>query len=64
MGSRNGSRPDPRSKNGRPRKVELSADELRTLLVACEMYRHSVPSYLASRQAELRLLRTVMRKLS
>jgi hypothetical protein len=63
MGSRNGSKSGPKRANG-TRKVELDPEELRTLLAACEMYRHSVPCYLASRQPELRLLKTVMRKLS
>ena len=64
MGSRNGSKARSNSKNGKTRKVELNEEELRTLLAACTIYRHSVPNYLASSQSELRLIKTVIRKLS
>ena len=42
----------------------LSEDERSLVLAACERYRQLLPSYLASSQDELRLLRAVMRKLS
>ena len=64
MGSRNGSRPRSRSKGGKVRRVELNREELETLRAACTMYRHSVPGYLASNQPKLRLIKTVIRKLS
>ena len=52
------------SKNGRPHKVVLDSDELRALRAACDLYRHSIPVYLAASQPELRLLKAVIRKLS
>ena len=52
------------SKAGKVRRVDLNPEELRTLLAACTMYRHSVPSYLACNQSKLRLIKTVIRKLS
>jgi len=64
MGSRNGSRPRSKSKGEKVRRVELNPEELQTILAACTMYRHSVPSYLASNQPTLRLIKTVIRKLS
>jgi hypothetical protein len=64
MGARNGSKPGSKSKSVKARRVELNPEELRTLLAACTMYRYSVPSYLASNQSKLRLIKTVIRKLS
>lgn len=53
----------PNGRNG-GRPVVLSHDELVLVLAACRRYHRSIPVYLASSQAELRLLETVMRKLS
>jgi hypothetical protein len=51
-----------RRSSGRP--VVLDRDELALVLTACRRYRQSVPVYLASSQPELRLIRSVIRKLS
>ena len=61
-GNGHGAKSTPRS-SGR-RSVVLDRDELVVLLTACRRYRQSVPIYLASSQPELRLIRTVIRKLS
>jgi len=52
----------PSARDGRP--VLLSDDELAMVLAACRRYRQSIPVYLASCQAELQLLKAVIRKLS
>jgi len=64
-GSRhNGSRTASISRNGRSSlKVLLDPEEVKTLRAACDLYRHSIPVYLASSRPELTLLRRVLRKL-
>jgi hypothetical protein len=51
--------------NGRQKgkRVALSAEEIEALLAACRRYRHTIPVYLASRQAELSVLDAVVKKL-
>jgi hypothetical protein len=62
--ARNGARANAGNGAGRARKIALSEAEVKAVLAACQRYRHSIPVYLASSQPELRLLRTVIRKLS
>ncbi len=51
--------------NGSPdRRLDLSQDEARILLDACQMLRHSLPVYLLSSRPDLELINKVIRKLS
>jgi hypothetical protein len=45
-------------------KVLLTETEKQVLLKACERYRHSIPSYLQSSQAELRIVERIIERLS
>ncbi len=50
--------------SGAGKKLELSRTERSVLLQACKDYRASLPSYLKSKQAEMRILEELIRKLS
>lgn len=50
-------------KRPRGRTLRVSAEERELLRRACAYYRSSVPSYLASRQEEVRLLERLLRQL-
>lgn len=62
--ARNGNGSNGGSRSTKARKFALSGDEVKALLVACKRYRHTIPVYLASSQSELRLIKSVIRKLS
>ena len=49
---------------GAGKKLELSSAEKSVLLQACKDYRASLPSYLRSKQAEMKILEELIRKLS
>ena len=44
--------------------LELTEDEKKVLLKACTAYKNTIPSYLQSNQDALRLVASVIRKLS
>jgi hypothetical protein len=65
MGTRrNGSGSRVGTKAVKARKLALTEEEVKAVLVACKRYRHTIPVYLASSQSELRLIRAVIRKLT
>jgi hypothetical protein len=60
----NGSGSKVGTKTVKARKLALTEDEVKAVLVACKRYRHTIPVYLASSQSELQLIRAVIRKLT
>jgi len=64
MGTRQNGRGSRASAKSATRKVALTTDEVKAVLLACERYRHTIPVYLASSQSELKLIKAVIRKLS
>ena len=64
MTRRNGTGSRAGTKPVKARKLALTEDEVKAVLVACKRYRHTIPVYLASSQSELRLIRAVIRKLT
>lgn len=51
--------PSPRSL-----QLALTKDEREILLKACKKYRHTIPTYLKSKQQEIRLVDAIIEKLS
>ena len=49
-----------------PRSLQLALtkDEREILLKACKKYRHTIPTYLKSKQQEIRLVDAIIEKLS
>ena len=57
--------PDDGENSGSPTvKIVLTETERQTLLKACEKYRHTIPTYIQSKQEELRIVKTIIEKLS
>ena len=64
MASRDGrNRNGRRSTRARARQLELGPEERELLRRACQYYRSSVPSYLASRREEVAILDRILRRL-
>jgi hypothetical protein len=55
---------DGEASGSRSVKVILTEAERQTLLKACERYRHSIPTYIQSKQPELHLVNAIIEKLS
>jgi hypothetical protein len=64
MSTRHNGRSSKASARAATRKVALTTDEVKAVLLACKRYRHTIPVYLASSQSELKLIKAVIRKLS
>jgi hypothetical protein len=55
---------DEETSGSRSVKIILTETERQTLLKACERYRHSIPTYIQSKQAELHVVDAIIEKLS